>query len=924
MSRITPSLAWMHSTNLEVRKAVAVEDVEPDIAELADIIANSVAGGNTEERAAQQLAKWSSIPEDVILKARRLYGARVGRIREARDPSALVDTKFRTDGWYAGSRAEDIYWPSFRSRLTFEEPAMSSLENRANRIVSLLDPPGGEKIGTRGLVLGHVQSGKTTSFMSVIAKAADAGYRVFIILSGITDNLRSQTQNRVAEMLVGMSPEEQARWHWLTSPDKDFSLSPQNAANILKSDGSRVIAVVKKNPYRLRRLGKFLDGAGDHILSTSPVLLIDDEADQATINVAQQSADRARISRINLLIRKILAHPKVAYVAYTATPFANLLINPSDYEDLYPRDFIVDLKAPDDYFGAEKIFGRASVNATDEVVDDGLDIVRIVPDTDIADVRPPSRKAMPTWAPSIPPSLTEALRWFVLATAARRSRDGHASHSTMLVHTSMLTAAHNAQRQTIQPYVDSLSRAVTANDPGVLRQFEEQWAKETSRVPGATLGLSEVSWLLVREHLPDVLADLRIVVDNYQSTSRLSYPKDAPQTIVALGGNTLSRGLTLEGLVCSFFVRSANAYDTLLQMGRWFGYRPNYGDLVRIWMTADLQEWFFDLATVEAEIRQQVSRYEAENLTPAELPVKIRTHPAMVVTAAAKMQNHVVTDISYSGGREQTILFNHKDEDWLRTNIEATGGLFNAARDAGHLDPADRVGPLGGPVFRDVPVELILQFLATYQFHERAVRLNPELLSGYIAEQNDLGSLRRWDVAVISDSSGASGSRPIGGLDLNLIRRTRLDLPEPYANIKALVSRIDRAADVPLSREDIRKLVPSDTDPGYATLRHDYLDRIGLLCIYPISKESTPRQTVMEPGRKRRVPLDAVDDVIGLCLYFPEDESNAAFRYKYIAADVSGLALDTDEPDINQLDHEDEKAGEAQEAEAKKQGKQAR
>jgi hypothetical protein len=907
-----------------VRKAAAVEDVDPDIAELADMIANSVAGGNTEERAAQQLAKWSNVPADVILKARRLYGARVGRIREARDPSALVDTKFRTEGWYAGSRAGDIYWPSFRSRLTFEEGATKSLESRANRIVSLLDPPGGDKVDTRGLVLGYVQSGKTTSFMSVIAKAADAGYRVFIILSGITDNLRSQTQERVAEMLVGMSPEEQARWHWLTNPDKDFSLSPQNAANILKSDGSRVIAVVKKNPYRLRRLGRFLDGAGDHILSTSPVLLIDDEADQATINVGQRSADRARISRINLLIRKILSHPKVAYVAYTATPFANLLINPSDYEDLYPRDFIVDLDAPNDYFGAEKIFGRAPVNASDDPVDDGLDIVRIVPDSDVGDVRPPSRKAMATWAPSVPPSLREALRWFMLATAARRARDGHAAHSTMLVHTSMLTAAHTAQRQTIQPYVDSLSRAVTANDPDVLRQFEEQWANETSRVPGATFGFSDVPWTLVREHLPAVLADLRVVVDNYQSTSRLSYPKDDPQTIIALGGNTLSRGLTLEGLVCSYFVRSANAYDTLLQMGRWFGYRPGYGDLVRIWMTAELQEWFFDLATVEAEIRQQISRYVAENLTPAELPVKIRTHPAMVVTAAAKMQSHIVTDVSYSGSREQTILFNHKDKDWLDANIAATAALFNAARDDGHLNPADLNGPLGGPVFRDVPVGLILQFLATYRFHERAVRLNPELLFGYIKEQNELGSLQKWNVAVISDSSGTSGTRTIGGLDLKLIRRTRLNLPEPYANIKALVSRIDRAADVPLSREEIRRLVPSDTDPGYATLRHDYLERVGLLCIYPIYKNSAPRPTtVVKPGHKERVNLEAADDVIGLCLYFPEDASNAAYRYKYIAADVSGLALDTDEPDINQLDHDDEKAGQAQEAEAKKQGKGA-
>lgn len=895
-----------------------MEDTDSDIAELADAIANSIAGGYSEERAAQQLVRFG-VPDEKVREARKLFGVRVGRIREARDPDALVDTKFRSGGWYGGSRAGDVYWPSFRSRLTFDDGALVALENRANRIVSLLAPPGGDTISTRGLVLGHVQSGKTTSFMSVIAKAADAGYRVFIILSGITDNLRSQTQERVDEMLVGMSPEERARWHWLTDPDKDFNRSPQNAANILKNDGSRVIAVVKKNPYRLRRLGKFLDGAGDHILSTSPVLLVDDEADQATINVAQQSAEKVRISRINALIRKILDHPKVAYVAYTATPFANLLINPNDYEDLYPRDFIVDLKPAHDYFGTEKIFGRAPINATDEVLDDGLDVVRNVPDSDIAHVRPPSRNALPTWAPSVPASLSTAVRWFVLATAARRARDGQASHSTMLVHTSMLTVAHNAQKQAIQPYIDALRQALTNGDSAMLQRFQDQWEKESARVPATAFGLDEVRWPQVRGELPGVLDELRVVVDNYQSADRLSYPRDVPQTIVAIGGNTLSRGLTLEGLVCSYFVRSANAYDTLLQMGRWFGYRRGYADLVRIWMTEDLEDWFFDLATVEAEIRQQISRYEAEGLTPAELPVKIRTHPAMVVTAAAKMQNHIVADISYSGTREQTILFNYKDGDWLHANILATAKLFETATTAGFL--ADDPGPLGGPLFRDVPVDLILTFLAKYQFHERAVRLNPDLLTGYIAEQNKLGSLWKWNVAVISNDSDIVGTKEIGGLELNLITRTRLSPPDSYANIKALVSRIDRAADVPLSsRADIRRLASADTDEAYATLRHDYLDRVGLLCVYPISKDSRPRPSAKEPGQKPRLPLDAADHVIGLCLYFPEDKSNVAYRYKYIAADVSGLVLDSDEPDISQIDREDEKAGEAQEAADKRQG----
>ena len=644
---------------------MSVDATDPDVARLADDIQRLIYGGDSEERAASRLEGYG-VPMERIRQALRVYGERVGRIREVRDPRTLLANELRTGGWYGGPQPGDIFWPSFRVRLGFDEVALASVHNRSNRIVSLLSRPGAEEIRTRGLVLGHVQSGKTTSFMSVIAKAADAGYRMFIVLSGITDNLRSQTQARLDQVLVGADPDERTRWRWLTEPDQDFAYSAFYAPNMLRDDGSRIVAVVKKNPYRLRRLATFLEGAGEPILRSCPILLIDDEADQATINVAQ----RARVSRINALIRRILSQPKAGYVAYTATPFANLLINPSDYKNLYPRHFIVDLNPPDDYFGTEKIFGRAPLDATDDSADDGLDIVRPVSDADVAAVRPASRNAVTTWSPSVPASLAAALRWFVLATAARRARDGRANHSTMLVHTSMLTAAHSALQQCIRPYLDGVARAVSAGDDTVLGVLEQQWTDETGRVPAAVFQLSDVPWSEVRPRLSGVLNDLRVLVDNYQSADRLSYPPDDPQTIVAIGGNTLSRGLTLEGLVCSYFVRSATAYDTLLQMGRWFGYRPGYGDLVRIWMTADLEGWFFDLATVEAEIRQQIARYEAEDLTPEQLPVKIRTHPAMVVTATAKMRDHVVADISYGGQREQTILFNHTDADWLRNNIE--------------------------------------------------------------------------------------------------------------------------------------------------------------------------------------------------------------------------------------------------------------
>src|SRR5262249_12410454 len=180
-------------------------------------------------------------------------------------------------------------------------------------------------------------------------------------------------------------------------------------------------------------------------------------------------------------------------------------------------------------FGAEKIFGRAPLDAADDSADDGLDIVRSVSDTDVAAVRPASRNAVTTWSPSVPGSLAEALRWFVLATAARRARDGRATHSTMLVHTSMLTAAHSALQRCIRPFLDSLAGAVAAGDNTVLAALEQQWTGETSRVPAAVFELADVPWSDVLAHLGQVLSSTRVVVDNYQSTDRLSYPRDDPQ-----------------------------------------------------------------------------------------------------------------------------------------------------------------------------------------------------------------------------------------------------------------------------------------------------------------------------------------------------------------------------------------------------------
>jgi hypothetical protein len=239
---------------------------------------------------------------------------------------------------------------------------------------------------------------------------------------------------------------------------------------------------------------------------------------------------------------------------------------------------------------------------------------------------------------------------------------------------------------------------------------------------------------------------------------------------IVIGGNTLARGITVEGLVTSYFIRTSSAYDTLLQMGRWFGYRPGFEDLPRIWMTDELQGYFYDLATVEEEFRAEVRRYTL-GMTPADFGPKIRTHPDLEITSRLKMQSAIDVDVSYGGHRCQTILFNHRNHSWLERNLKAATALFaDAKKYSCRID-----GPTEGHLRAfDVPVELILQFFEGYQLHSQNRELKKKELLGYITAQNKEGSLKQWNVVVVGLSSDKLGTWETGAGPIGLIKRSRL------------------------------------------------------------------------------------------------------------------------------------------------------
>ncbi len=830
--------------------------------------------------------------ESLIKAVRERHETESLRIRNLDEPSSVF-----LDGrptWYTGPDLEnDRNWPALVAsmrRKGFGDDNISSIDASSTKILALLDHPKQDGFHTRGLVVGFVQSGKTTNFTAVMAKAADRGYKLFIVLSGIHNTLRRQTQIRLVKDLVDANP---GHWHQVTSETRDFTPPPNPKAFFASKDQS-LLLVVKKNAPVLRKLRTWLASAGEY-LEKCPTLIIDDEADQSTVAT----------TKINPLLFEVIdKFPKVGYVGYTATPFANLLIDPSVDEDFYPRDFIVNLPQPVGYHGTEVLFGRDLLHGEDPTdLAGGHDMIRLVPDDEVDDLKPRSKKDAAGFQPSMTQSLQAAVEWFWLATAARKARGGGNPHSTMLVHTTTETAVHQAFVGPLHALRTVTLRKILADDDLTLTRLQAVWDRETALVPASGFGEGKVPFEALRQHLHDVVRETKVIVDNYRSTDRLNY-ESGPVTAIAVGGNTLSRGLTLEGLVSSLFVRAVSAYDTLLQMGRWFGYRDRYADLPRIWMTEELTEWFSHLATVEAEMRRDIDRYmQNPSENPMTFAVRLRSHPKLAITAKAKMKAAVLAHAAYGGQLVESRFFDVGPAGGARlaANAVAARALVAAAHRNGIPEPAPRPE---AALFTQVPHDDVVTFLESYAFHERSSDGDRSRLVDYIGKRVASGSLRRWSVGVIGNSlpGATTGRCDLGsGVEVRMVKRSRLGQRsertfDGVADIKTLTSRRDETIDLDLDGEDI------GSRQRILDARRKQRPDEGLLLLYPIEPHS-------DTGREGRLPLDAPTDdvVIGAALVFPEprpgsDDSDV----EYWSADLSGVVVE--EEDLSVLEQDDDAA----------------
>jgi len=829
-------------------------------------------------------------------------------------PADVLTSRKNKDEWLKNyDRSEWYYWPNQRRYLlgnkNWSAAALRSLDETTDRILGQLEPPDTEKFDIRGLVLGYVQSGKTANFTALIAKAADVGYRLIIVLSGIDNGLRRQTQIRLNKELTGYTdgraksvqlPPMGKQWHQFTTEEFDGDFQPGNANYAALQGSQPVLLVIKKNGPVLKRLHKWLDDAPEDVRRALPVLVIDDEADQASIDTkgSYQMEDEplpddfTEPSVINRRIRELLnKFQKIAYVAYTATPFANILIPHNTYDplyesDLYPKDFIVDIPKPNGYFGAEEQFGRFDSNTQDKT--GGLDIIRIIPVQELENLKT---------SLLLPPSLENSMLDFVLAGAARAQR-GKGNHpAIMLLHGSHLILKQIEIALMVSERFSELrdewryQRSVS-----ILNRLHQRWENDFKPVTQNLDINRDVPFSDIEPYIGPFFEAVQVKTINSRTGEMLDFEKEPTLKAIAVGGNRLSRGLTLEGLLTSYFFRSSAMYDTLMQMGRWFGFRGGYEDLTRIYMTADLSGWFSDLALVEYELRQDISIYEEQGVTPLELGARIVKHPAMLVTNRLKQRfaNTIIVEQSYSCQVLQTFRFPFNDLNALSSladnNIRATMEFINK------LGAPDWEKD-SSPCWSNITPDLIIEFLNTYHIYPDARNISLHLLIAYIQKQIENNELIKWTVAI---RSRGKTHEKLGEIDLGLLRplpmfsRSRLKsnpeslgvITEPgdeeigLSNAQLLeAKRIQSADGKKIGVNPAARMVRPATD--------------GLLLIYPISRFSGFDKDPQ--GARQRLydnPEDArCKDIIGLALSFPKSKTEKAVKGEYVIGTVDWRPL---------------------------------
>lgn len=763
------------------------------------------------------------------------FSHRMGKATTLKDNTGHFD-------WLTATRKKDWhYWRRYRDyqESKLSDVVVDGLDEATDDILGLLeDPLRTDAWDRRGLVVGHVQSGKTSNYTGLINKAADAGYKIIIVLAGMHNNLRSQTQMRLEEGFLGYETTadrdagaaigvagfgEDLKTNSATTraENGDFSKSIAKHFHGISPEERPWLFVVKKQKTVLTELLKWIQARVADTPSSMPdwkfvtklpLLMIDDEADNASVDTGEQvfnddgtPDEEHQPKTINSLIRQLLhSFTRKAYVGYTATPFANIYIHhkgatAKEGPDLFPKAFIINLAAPSNYVGPARMFGKLTKDGRVGALPLSRSILdHYDPEADVGWMPPKHKKThIPVYRghEAIPLSLRKAIHSFVLVCAARELRGQGAEHSSMLIHVTRYVAVQDHVREQVEETVRRMRQKVTRGSDAdeLLMQMREIWDEDFIPTRDKVAELSSTverppelpSWDDVVAKLPDVLNDIVVRSINGTAKDALDYATPgASLKVIAVGGDKLARGLTLEGLCVSYFVRTTKMYDTLMQMGRWFGYRPGYLDLCRLYTSPDLVKWFGHIADASEELREEFDFMAKAKLTPEQYGLKVMSHEILTVTSPLKMRNAQTLSLTYSGTRPQTILF-HRDARVQGANLAATDALIaslgmNFLPGPKYPRDGDADSWSGARLWKDVDASNVLAFLSAYATHPNATSAKAGVLADFITKMIDIGKLKQWSIALLTGGEGIGATHVFpGDFEVKSFQTRKTEDPAP-------------------------------------------------------------------------------------------------------------------------------------------------
>ena len=847
------------------------------------------------------------------------------------DQGSLIQEKGH-EKWFLDKKPllDMKYWERYKKYLLndkgFSVKVVNVMDDILDKLTDLLgDSSRDVAYSRRGLIIGDVQSGKTANYLGLICKAVDAGYKVVVLMTGTIEKLRKQTQMRVDEGFVGADSDAMVKMlengqvigvgkydssirpMVLTSTADDFK--QQNANNLgfdLRNINGPVIFVVKKNSSILKRLNKWLttfNQNGQQKIRQS-ILMLDDEADNASVNT---NKDEDTPTAINGQIRDLVSKfEKSSYVGFTATPFANIFIDPDSYdamleEDLFPKDYIYSLNAPSNYTGARNIFaedGNASYMLVE--IDDNFRNPQ-----SIEFILPLKHKSA-IHVRELPKDLKTAIEAFVLANTMEDLMGLSDNHRSMLINVSRFTAVQEEVSGLVNEYLKNIQSACKLYcklpTDKALQDIYIKQLKETFEVIYSTV---DFEWEEVQTQLYNSCGSIMVQTINQRNGQNLNYD-DYPHglRLIAVGGMSLSRGLTLEGLVISYFYRNSRMYDTLMQMGRWFGYRGKYAELCRIWMSDDSIEWYRYISQATDELREEVKRFEDSGLTPKDFGLRVRSDlTALIVTARNKMRSteEMECAISFSGVYIDTPEI-YADLDKNRRNLESVNSLIKTCMEYGdEYTPKAEEG--NQYIIRSVPVQVILEFLNEIEVSPKNEKFNTTAVRRFIKEYRG-EELKNWDIAFASGKSEREivlyNSTKYHCVSRSFSIENDGKILKMSGSKKHLAGGGDAAA--ALSKEKVREIKENSQKSNLAP--NDYftgVDRNPLLTIFAVELNECRKSESAE--QEKKIQEQYLEDyVIGFGIGIPSLSDQETKYVKYVLNKVAKQQIFEDELDFEEDD----------------------